>query len=288
MKRTNKRNQEPVAVPTNLTMFQRVALEGEVCSCYEMALHQADKAYFSYVLLICTPPEFRPFFEEEMLNYVDLEVIETANKYINRDVFPVTLLVNKVISDIKTYLGEEECLKDRAPKYPKQMLKSKFTNYIRMTGELVPSIAKEIIDRIINDEDLEFLSDVSFSCLMELSGKKDLVSDSFRIIKIFQPTIAEISLASFTKETEAIEEDKEISDQALMDIVNSVLDKPNKSQKTYIVQKINKATKEVAMTKEFSSQAKAVQFIKKIGKDYPELTKSYDFIIVSGVEEDWM
>ena len=126
MKITNK--QEEKFESPELTLYQKVALRGEVSLAYETSMHEEDTELNSYILIYSasSTPQYIPFFREEMLKYIDEETFNRAYRYVAQEMFPKTLAIRKIIADLRMYIGVDECVKDRMPKIPKPILKNKY------------------------------------------------------------------------------------------------------------------------------------------------------------------
>lgn len=274
----------------DLTLFQKIALEGEVCACYESASHDADKEFNTYILCSSSPLKYKSLFKAEILKYIDEEIYNKCNRYAIQNMFPVSILVDKIVSDLKYYSGQaENNLKDKVLKIPKPILKSKFVSFMRVLPDLVPSIGKEITLAIMKDDSgqLDFLKDVAFSFFNEMIDKTDNVTDPLYITKIFQTSIIEYLSLSFMAETDSLNQKKkktkEIDEKEINNLMTALLggSKRNEGVKiTYVVKKIDKANKKVVMTESFDNQTEALKYVKSIKDNYPDLLDRYQFIIV--------
>ena len=278
--RKSKKQFETEFNNVELTVYQKVALKGEIGMAYETAISQEDKEYSTYLLcyFVNKMPEYTQFYKDEMLKYVDEETYTKYRNYAFQGIFPKPLMERKIVADLKVYLGKEECLLDgKVPKMPPNILISKFVNYMRTVAEIAPVMAKDILRAVIADdsETLEEFKEVCFTMLMDIKGQSDLITEPWAYVKLFQPRIVDSYVLMFEHEVESVNKESDKVEQDFQD--SSVASNPIKT--TYTVKKIDKSSGIVVFEKKFDTLEDASKYIKDIGENYKELLDRYKFTI---------
>lgn len=314
----------------NLTYLQKVALKGDIAHALVTCSHDADIKFRLYMILKSVAKELRPFVLEALKEAVLLNEDELNRVYFETltDEVPVWLWTDKVIADIKKEL-KNELLTQSISKISidknaerKKLIESAFISLGRRAVLVSPEGSKALIDKVLEDDELSFLSTACFY-LKELlndfvkSNKVSCKEISKGLLKIeFDINIGisstmDIPLPQSSNEEEISssleEEPDEKAELAGSIIIEGSISPDELSQ--FLSQKItellqnkseqkerNSANIKYEVQKVFldsqiktdiitcNSEEEAKEFIKRVKHEYPELESTCDFIIVKKVQ----
>lgn len=285
----------------NLTIFQHIALEGEVAVTILRANTPTEKLIGAYTLLVCCEEKYIYLYKAELSKYIDEHILNDLISYRYTNIFPVHLFVDRMLDIIKGMLGES-CGDLIVREYPVEVIKSKFVVGLREISYYIPELTNAFLDcmnnKITDDDnrdDLEFLQPIILvlkNTLNDNPSEKDMPMDSK--IKLLSLEIDKLPVMDLDGEIKRIKTDKEFEGLSQKERIEKCMKKlfgvsdeelstvqeqeDNQVPVTvYKVKKINKTNGMVVFEKEFDSRKSATEYIKQIVADYPELTKQYNF-----------
>ena len=309
-----------------LTYMQQVALEGEVAYAVSTALHNEELKVRIYLILKEVREDLRGFCIEairKMTKFPEGE-LEKVLWELTQEEVPLWLWVDKYIADIKfgIFKGEltntpENKLSIDKKEAKLSLIKSAFNRSIREISICCSTAARELLTRVLGEDELEFLHPSCVFCLQELQSLEELRPPKSRIPStIFDMNFDIKSLLSFVMETEALERatktsekvadkaknliekakkaDKEGFIEALDEVISSVIgetieelaDKENNASEKgngktrYIVMKrFNQSNLQIPL-QDFATRSEALVFVDELIKNFPELKKVCVFDIV--------
>ena len=284
----------------NLTIFQHIALEGEVAVTILRANTPTEKLIGAYTLLVCCEEKYIYLYKAELSKYIDEHILNDLISYRYTNIFPVHLFVDRMLDIIKGMLGES-CGDLIVREYPVEVIKSKFVVGLREINYYIPELTNAFLDCMNNkitddnENDLEFLQPIILvlkNTLNDNPSEKDMPMDSK--IKLLSLEIDKLPVMDLDSEVKRIKTDKEFEGLSQKERIEKCMKKlfgvsdeelstvqeqeDNQVPVTvYKVKKINKTNGMVVFEKEFDSRKSATEYIKQIVADYPELTKQYNF-----------
>lgn len=279
-----------------LTMFQQIALEGEISALMLNINDEYEKIYFAFLKLALCEERYLLVYKNEFKKYLDEDTVNDLVKYRYMELVPVYLFVQKYIRELRNMLGCD-CGSLRTEKYPIEIIKSKFVLTMREIITYIPSLASAILDGIQNEDEFEFLRPAILTLkqsIIEDPMEKHVGYDSK--LKLLTIQIDKAPLMSIQLEDENTQTTL-TSNGAMKNRLNSItgtivgsiinmakgeaqrIESENTEKMAYIVKKIDKVNGQVVFTKEFETQKQAADYIKGIVKDYPEIAKRFNFSV---------
>ena len=181
----------------NLTELQKIALRGQVSVMLSFSKTNWDLKYKIYKVLKSVGSPHRELFLEAIKESVTLSEEEVIKLYFitSMNEIPVYLWINKTIADIKYYLKvPEDFVKNLNVALNKKqerinIIKSTFINFGRKVVLTSPEALTELINKIQEDEELEFLASSCIylkGCCLEVQNlsqkrSKDITDNIFEI-----------------------------------------------------------------------------------------------------------
>ena len=284
----------------NLTIFQHIALEGEVAVTMLRANTPTEKLIGAYTLLACCEEKYIYLYKAELSKYIDEPILNDLISYRYTNIFPVHLFVDRMLDIVRGMLGES-CGDLVIKEYPIVVIKSKFIVGLREISYYIPELTNAFLDcmnnTIANDNksDLEFLQPIILvlkSSSTTNPSEKGMPIDSK--IKLLSLDIDKLPVMDLNGEVQRIKAEKELEGLSQKERIEKCMKKlcgvsdedlstiqeqeDNQTPITiYKVKKINKTNGMVVFEKEFDSRKSATEYVKQIVADYPELTKQYNF-----------
>lgn len=297
MSKTNQKNQ---MYTEELTLFQQIAVEGEVAAIMHDCNSEKEKMYFAYLKLALCDERYLLVYKNEFMKYLDEDQVNDIVGYRYSEIIPVYLFVDKFVREIKGMMGGE-CGNLRIFKQPIEVVKSKFIVGMRELLTYIPNTASAVLDGIMNsaEADLEFLIPIVFALKQDAEDTVMEQSVGYDVkIKLLSTPLDKAPIMNLPVEDERLkrnianegmskEERVKNTLDTLAGVIKSVLvsedddedfeDEP--TQIVYIVEKIDKSNNAVVFTKEFETQQQATEYIKNAVKDYPEIAKRFNFTV---------
>lgn len=297
MSKTNQKNQ---MYTEELTLFQQIAVEGEVAAIMHDCNSEKEKMYFAYLKLALCDERYLLVYKNEFMKYLDEDQVNDIVGYRYSEIIPVYLFVDKFVREIKGMMGGE-CGNLRIFKQPIEVVKSKFIVGMRELLTYIPNTASAVLDGIMNsaEADLEFLIPIVFALKQDAEDTVMEQSVGYDVkIKLLSTPLDKAPIMNLPVEDERLkrnianegmskEERVKNTLDTLAGVIKSVLvsedddedfeDEP--TQLVYIVEKIDKSNNAVVFTKEFETQQQATEYIKNAVKDYPEIAKRFNFTV---------
>ena len=297
MSKTNQKNQ---MYTEELTLFQQIAVEGEVAAIMHDCNTEKEKMYFAYLKLALCDERYLLVYKNEFMKYLDEDQVNDIVGYRYSEIIPVYLFVDKFVREIKGMMGGE-CGNLRIFKQPIEVVKSKFIVGMRELLTYIPNTASAVLDGIMNsaEADLEFLIPIVFALKQDAEDTVMEQSVGYDVkIKLLSTPLDKAPIMNLPVEDERLkrnianegmskEERVKNTLDTLAGVIKSVLvsedddedfeDEP--TQIVYIVEKIDKSNNAVVFTKEFETQQQATEYIKNAVKDYPEIAKRFNFTV---------
>lgn len=277
-----------------LTIFQQIALEGEVSALMLNVDNDYEKMYYAFLKLALCEERYLLVYKNEFKKYIDETIVNDLVKYRYMELVPTYLFIQKYIRELKGMLGCDYGSL-RTAKYPVEIIKSKFVLAMRELMTYVPTLATAILDGIqgADESELEFLNPVIIAlkqCIEEDPMEKHVGYDVK--LKLLTTQIDKSPLLNIQLEDEMLQKSMtsdEVVKSCLNNIVGSIInmakeeaqriESENTEKMAYIVKKIDKVNGQVVFTKEFETQKQAADYIKGIVKDYPEIAKRFNFSV---------
>lgn len=305
-----------------LTYMQKVALEGEIAYAVGTAPHNAELKYRIYVILKELKEDLRGYVIEAVKNITKFPEgeLERVIWELTQDEPPLWLWVERCIADFKmaTYHAEltntPECRLFIDKKQAKlNLVRSSFNLFIREVSLCSSKAARELLLKVMEDEELEFLHPSCVFCLQELQ-----VLEQERLPKAKIPmTILDKSfdvkhMLSFVMETEALErsekksakvadkaqnlmekakkEDKQGFIEALDEVISSVIgetieeladheSKDSSGTRYIVIKRFLQSNLQVPL-QDFKTRSEALLYVDELIKNFPELKKTCTFDII--------
>lgn len=297
MSKTNQKNQ---MYTEELTLFQQIAVEGEVAAIMHDCNTEKEKMYFAYLKLALCDERYLLVYKNEFMKYLDEDQVNDIVGYRYSEIIPVYLFVDKFVRELKGMMGGE-CGNLRIFKQPIEVVKSKFIVGMRELLTYIPNTASAVLDGIMNsaEADLEFLIPIVFALKQDAEDTVMEQSVGYDVkIKLLSTPLDKAPIMNLPVEDERLkrnianegmskEERVKNTLDTLAGVIKSVLvsedddedfeDEP--TQIVYIVEKIDKSNNAVVFTKEFETQQQATEYIKNAVKDYPEIAKRFNFTV---------
>lgn len=297
MSKTNQKNQ---MYTEELTLFQQIAVEGEVAAIMHDCNTEKEKMYFAYLKLALCDERYLLVYKNEFMKYLDEDQVNDIVGYRYSEIIPVYLFVDKFVRELKGMMGGE-CGNIRIFKQPIEVVKSKFIVGMRELLTYIPNTASAVLDGIMNsaEADLEFLIPIVFALKQDAEDTVMEQSVGYDVkIKLLSTPLDKAPIMNLPVEDERLkrnianegmskEERVKNTLDTLAGVIKSVLvsedddedfeDEP--TQIVYIVEKIDKSNNAVVFTKEFETQQQATEYIKNAVKDYPEIAKRFNFTV---------
>ena len=297
MSKTNQKNQ---MYTEELTLFQQIAVEGEVAAIMHECNSEKEKMYFAYLKLALCDERYLLVYKNEFMKYLDEDQVNDIVGYRYSEIIPVYLFVDKFVRELKGMMGGE-CGNLRIFKQPIEVVKSKFIVGMRELLTYIPNTASAVLDGIMNsaEADLEFLIPIVFALKQDAEDTVMEQSVGYDVkIKLLSTPLDKAPIMNLPVEDERLkrnianegmskEERVKNTLDTLAGVIKSVLvsedddedfeDEP--TQIVYIVEKIDKSNNAVVFTKEFETQQQATEYIKNAVKDYPEIAKRFNFTV---------
>lgn len=303
--------QKKLVSENELTIFQQLAIEGEVASIIDSCDTDVDKAYFTFMKLALVEEKYLFVYKQEFSKYVDESVVNDCISYRYTEILPVYLYVAKYIQDLRSMLGQD-CGSVRIPKQPQVVVKSKFVVLMREILTYIPVTAKAIMDGILREEaeDLEFLKPVIL-VLKNINGTdSDVIEQRVGYdvkIKLLSTPLSKMPILNIIAEEERVRHQAMLESMGGEEKIKTILDgllglikrgeasvedicsdtyvdeeedmeeEQPVEKLVHVVKKIDKSTGRVVFSKEFETQAEAADFIKGIVKDYPDIINRFYF-----------
>lgn len=283
-----------------LTMYQQVALEGEVAGLLYDITDETERKYLAFIKLALCEEKYLLVYKNEFKKYLDEDVVNDLVRYRYMELIPVYLYVDKFIKEIKGMLGAS-CGNMKVLKYPVEVVKSKFIMVMRELLEYIPVTAKAILDGICREcsDDLDFIRPLGFALLQE--AQIDVIEQrvGFDVkVKILSTPMDKACITTLAVEEERLKRIARTANLSQEEIVKNCMDTLTSAVKgtieaimeaeqesavqeklIYLVKKIDRATGQIVFTKEFETQEEAKNYIKGVVKDYPDIIKRFNFAV---------
>ena len=286
---------------SELTLFQQIAVEGEVAAIMHECNSDSERMYYAFLKLALCESKYLLVYKNEFMKYLDEQQINDIVGYRYMEIIPTYLYVDKFIREIKGMISGE-CGNLRIFRQPIEVVKSKFIVGMREMLTYIPNTAVAILDGIMNKigDELDFLVPIVFALKQNVDDVVIEQSVGYDVkIKILSTPLDKAPIMNLSIEDERIR--KAISNEGLtreeraknaldtlagvltnivgMDVVDEDEDYEEPTQLVYIVEKIDKSNNNVVFTKEFDTQQQATEYIKNAVKDYPEIAKRFNFTV---------
>lgn len=285
---------------SELTLFQQIAVEGEVAAIMHECNSDSERMYYAFLKLALCESKYLLVYKNEFMKYLDEQQINDIVGYRYMEIIPTYLYVDKFIREIKGMISGE-CGNLRIFRQPIEVVKSKFIVGMREMLTYIPNTAVAILDGIMNKigDELDFLVPIVFALKQNVDDVVIEQSVGYDVkIKILSTPLDKAPIMNLSIEDERIR--KAISNEGLtreeraknaLDTLAGVLtnivgidvdedeDYEEPTQLVYIVEKIDKSNNNVVFTKEFDTQQQATEYIKNAVKDYPEIAKRFNFTV---------
>lgn len=286
-----------------LTVYQQIALEGEVAAIMYNCGSEKEKSYYAFLKLALCDDRHLLVYKNEFMKYMDEYVINTLIGYRYTGIVPSYLFAAHYITEIRSMLGNS-CGALRIAEQPVAVVKSRFANAMREMANFIPTQVDAILNEIINinNGELDFMTSMVFALKqsLEFGPMEQQIAYDAKIKLLSQP-LDKIPMLNFAMEEERIKQQSSMPSMAskfdsncLKDIVGLVSDMVNNlanedimsgastdtdEKLVYVVKKIDKANNQVVFTKEFDTQKQATEFVKDIIKSYPEIGRRFNFTV---------
>lgn len=290
-----------------LTNLQKVALEGEVAYTVSTASHDAEIKLRIYYLLKETSDELKPFFIEAFKEAVTFDRAAIDKLYyetLNNEV-PVWLWIEGAIADIKESVrlmdsGMSNSLSIDKQREKKKIAESAFVQFARKTLLVSPDATEQLLNNILEDNELSFLHTSAFylrSCCEEIRDcgtvqdkiPERIMNCRFSLRNLLSVHTEMNVLSSSTKKESHIAEDEEVIHVARIEIdhdmteeeISKLISQKLKQQPRfkYVVKKIFKDTQISTNIRSCDTMKEAIEFIREITEQYPELKSTSKFMI---------
>lgn len=313
-----------MSVEENLTYLQKVAIKGEVALTVSTAAHDAEIKFRTYLILKEIEGKYIPFIIECLKEAVtfDEDIIDRIYLDVLYNTVPVWLWIDEIISDIKIHLVTAEnnynipsVMKLSINKLAerKNIIESAFIKFAREAILVSPSAVEELLDKILDDYDLEFLHNACFylksGCIevKEAKGEEKEVPEEIMSC-LFDPKKA----LNFSTETKALsmldklhkkysnvhtiqnnivvpipeeiplDKTSEYVSKKINELFGELISTPTEPSNTvYIVKKVFTDSGLTTDIRTCKTEEEAINFVKKIIKEYPELLNTCEFQVCS-------
>ena len=281
-----------------LTLFQQIAVEGEVAAIMNECHTDNEKLYFAYLKLALCEDKYLLVFKNEFMKYIDEDKVNEIVGYRYSEIIPVYLFADKFIREIKSMLGTD-CGNLRLFREPIAVIKSKFIVGMREILTYIPETGTALLDCIMgkSEGELDFLVPIVFALKQNVDNTIIEQSVGYDVkIKLLSTPINKAPIMNLAIEDERLK--KGIANEGLakeervknaLDTLAGVLssivndvdedDEDMAEKLVYVVEKIDKSNNAVVFTKEFETQQQATDYIKNTVKDYPEIAKRFNFTV---------
>jgi hypothetical protein len=312
-----------MSMEENLTYLQKVALKGEIAYTVSTSAHDAEIKFRTYLILKEVSNKYRPLvvecikeavtFDESIIDRIYLDVI-----YNNT---PDWLWVDEIISDIKLYTSIPDTsyatgikLSINKLKERKNIIESAFILFARKALLISHSSVEKLLDKILDDYDLEFLHSACFYLKNGCSEIRCIKGDIKEVPEELMSCLFDVKkLLSFTIETDSLKEDftnkghaeevtsgiihgsivlpipedfpksnEEVSkyiSEKIAELFEGKISKPSPSKTVYVVKKVYIGSGLSTDIRICKTEEEARNFVEKVVKEYPELTKTCEFQI---------
>ena len=327
-----------MSIEENLTYLQKAAIKGEIAFALSTAAHNAEMKYRVYLILKEVDEKYKGLIlscvkesitgNKDDIDRIYLEVLNNT--------VPVWLWVDEIIADIKLHLNTAEAglsvltgsrLDIDKSQERKNIIESAFIFFAREAMMISPDATEQLLDKIQNDYDLEFLHNACFylknGCPEVRELKKDraheipeeIMSCLFDVKRILSFSIESKALSILNKAekkankryqeitkqplpTEDIQEEigttgtiiesnsitheqlsQYISDKIaeLFEGVVTSTPKTNSADTVYVVKKVFTDSGLSTDIRICRTKEEAIDFVKKIIREYPELANTCEF-----------
>ena len=163
----------------NLTELQKIALKGELSAIFSFAHSDEDLKLKIYRILKESDEQYKPLFLEAIKESVSLNEEEIMRLFFMGSMgeIPLSLWIEKTIEDIKYYLNAPDLsyknfkLALNKKEERRNIITSAFITFARKTIMTSPSAVLQLINKIFEDNELEFLHT---SCIYLQGGCTDV------------------------------------------------------------------------------------------------------------------
>lgn len=320
-------------IEENLTYLQKVALKGEIAFALSTSSHDAEIKYRTYLILKEVDEKFKPLIIECIKEAVTLDedVIDRIYLEVVNNTVPVWLWIDEIIADLKLPLKFADAssavalgskLSIDKVKERKNLIESAFIMFAREATMISPTAVEQLIERILNDYDLDFLESACFylqDCIKEVRALRkegteipeELMSCSFDIKRILNFAIETKALSELNKAERKINKryqkitkqplptedatesfvmnmDSTITHEQLSQYISEKIAelfegspintaKVTPADTVYVVKKVFTDSGISTNIRVCRTEEEAVDFIKKIVKECPELMNVCEF-----------
>lgn len=312
-----------------LTYMQQVALEGEVAFALSSAIHNADLKMRIYIILKELKEDYRGYVIQAVKNIVQLpeEELERVILEVSQPEMPLWLWVDRCIADIKLAVFHSELtntpetkLAINKKKVKTDVVVSAFNKFVREILIRCSQAARELLIRVREDNELDFLHPSCVFCLEELRSFEEkhppkakipfsLIEVGFNVKNILSFLMETDALEHFNKSSEKVankaknlmekaqKEDKQGFIEALDEVISSVIgetienlatqeaeekeEKPiKKVGARYVVMKRFTGSNFQVPLRDFKTRSEALVYVNELIENFPELKKTCTFDIV--------
>ena len=277
---------------SDLTYIQRVALRGEVGRIVALySKHDEDVPFGCFMAMSMYVADYYKDVVSILEELVDEDIVQRVAFYYQSRIVPYDIYASKMVADMLYYITGEDSVANV------MYLRSLFCNYIMKLEKLSPTACHLVLNKVMQEEDLEPLHEDAFylrsNIPLPIEVKEDDLSAQEKMDKyvkdcnIFSISVLSADLLSFVdtvvgpdeEEEEPVEKTTSIYD----DLRTKFADVPETSY--FIVDKLDVATGNCVATRNFVSIEDVITYLK--GIDLDELTiDTYQYIISEGVVDN--
>lgn len=277
---------------SDLTYIQRVALRGEVGRIVALySKHDEDVPFGCFMAMSMYVADYYKDVVSILEELVDEDIVQRVAFYYQSRIVPYDIYASKMVADMLYYITGEDSVANV------MYLRSLFCNYIMKLEKLSPTACHLVLNKVMQEEDLEPLHEDAFylrsNIPLPIEVKEDDLSAQEKMDKyvkdcnIFSISVLSADLLSFVdtvvgpdeEEEEPVEKTTSIYD----DLRTKFADVPETSY--FIVDKLDVATGNCVATRNFVSIEDVITYLK--GIDLDELTSdTYQYIISEGVVDN--
>ena len=316
-----------------LAYMQQVALEGEIAFAVCTSAHNAEIKYRVYLILKDLQEDYRDYIIQAVKDITTFPEgeLERVLWEVSQDDVPLWIWIDKCIADLKLATSQVELtntpesrMSVRKKEAKLNLVKSAFNKFIREVSICCSQAARELLTRIQEDKDLEFLHPSCTFCLQELHSLEavrppkskipatvmEMTFDAKNMLNILSFAMETAELERLNKSSKdmeckaqnllqkAKESDKEGFIEALDEVISSVVGETieglakkesekkltSKGTRYIVMKKFTQSNFQIPL-RDFNTQSEALLFVNELIENFPELKKVCTFNIIQKEEK---
>lgn len=277
---------------SDLTYIQRIALRGEIGKLVALySKHDEDVPYGCFMAMSMYTTDYFKDVVKILEELIEEDIVQRVIFYFQSRIVPYEIYANKMIADMLYYITGEETAAGV------MYLRSMFCNFILKLEKMSPTACHVILNKIMQEEDLEALHEDAFylrsNIQLPIEVKEEDLTEQQKYEKyvrdcnIFSISVLSADLLSFVDTVVGSSDEEEEPVEKSASVYDDLRDKfagvPSTSY--IIVDKLDVKTGECVSTRNFVSIDDVITYLQSI--DFEELASdTYKYIVSEGVPED--